>query len=53
MADWVCLAFGNTVTNLELQQYQGNFLTKSVSSFQSNVLIAEDEVTCQYEQYTY
>lgn len=30
MADWVCLAFGNTVTNLELQQNPGNFLTKSV-----------------------
>jgi len=30
MADWVCLAFENTVTNLELQQYPGNFLTKAV-----------------------
>jgi hypothetical protein len=30
MADWVCLAFGNRVMNLELQQYPGNFLTKAV-----------------------
>jgi len=30
MADWVCLAFGNTVTNPEFQQYEGNFLTKAV-----------------------
>jgi len=29
MADWVCLAFRNTVTNLELQQYPGNFLAKA------------------------
>ena len=30
MADWVCLAFWNTVMNLELQQNPGNFMTKAV-----------------------
>lgn len=30
MVDWVCLDFENTVANLDLQQYPGNFLTKAV-----------------------